>query len=1856
MSNRAVEYMKYSMLQLQHFTNELICDSKRLLTTNFPLPTFLIRSLFLLVLLLNFFSVNSQSFPVQVIPQATPPSPIYFSDYADAGTLSSPLRVQIILNDFDVANREIRLRTYFSGGGIEFQSNDLVVGAEQLFLEGGTPLVLTNLQLAPYFRFENITGISPNVYGKAIPEGAYTFCFEVFDVLTGNRLSRRSCATSVVFQNDPPFLVSPRNKTNVQETNPQNIVFQWTPRHINVSNVEYELSIVEIWDTQIDPQAAFLSSPPVFQTTTSATTYVYGPADPLFLSGKNYAWRIQAKAKQGIEEIGLFENQGYTEIYSFSYAGSCDLPIGMNHEVKGSTNANIFWEDFSTDVPEYTIRYRQKNIEGAEWFMNKTSSNQTTLWDLKAGTVYEYQIQKKCSVTGSDWSIIKQFTTFIADDEASVYDCGITPDFDISNKEPLANINIGDKFTAGDFPINVLEVSGSNGYFTGKGYVTIPYLNSIRVGVKFTNVLINTDKKLAEGTVVTIYDPSLKNIIDIDDAIDTVEDAVDATGEFFEGDNDLDEIQVNWPVSKDDIKIVDEKVVITNPNTGATKSEPLGDDMVITDSEGKTYYIDADGQVTEGGAMDSGGAVTSGNVEGVSNTGQIESLTAQGIQVTFNQEGTYGIDIMPTGNIGKLKQEYTIIKNADGDDYPLTHHAVKNGATTKIEADIDIQNSTYAASDVIFKNKQGETISSSIDGNKATLTLTGRFSFENETIYAVVPDKEDNTKQLTAGAFTLWHLSERTIKVALVSVNGASLGSIEANVSNIFKKAVANIQFGDNLNLSVDKSELGANQQLDFGESAWAAAYNDEQKMLVNKVKQLAGYKSDTYYILVFNDIEPSRSIGGFMPLQRQMGFVFGGNPDEEDKGGDKSKTLAHEIGHGIFALQHPFTEYSINEDATDWLMDYGSGDQLPHTHWAQIHDPSLKFYIFQEEEDGEIAGKIWFSPNWDPIKVEGTNLIYTGHLTDNSPDLTNLPLGTIPGFTKDGKAYEAVFENGSFSGYYYGGLNGSKFPMETILQTGIGSDDKVYLYSYGGCGGSKYYSGKFYEINANKPNSTFDGFTFEDNISCSQENVPPSSNPFDLSFCEIFNEKETIEQSWIDNAVKNLKASHLKREDVLSETYREKSNFYHLVNHGSAFDDRANILEDKLYVLKQKTGVNFYVVFQQVTHQLTSNSLDEFAQKVLESSELPNDNDNVVVIIPFIRATTGVVSTIKCMQAGFAQSINTIVPTSYFDFKIQTDLFNYIIGAYEGIEKPATITYSYILANREISLVEKTANQNVRGLPFIQSLVVYKSNNYELLRNKEKKGRELKDKKPKKDDYDSTWEYVSARHDHQKLVTEWAIDYQESLESSIAQDKTALVEASSGDRSPPENYFEAVPGKKGVLLREVYLNPNTNKDLLVSYTNLHQAKEEYLDIFVNFEYTFGGSFEAVEGKHLYEEINKHQVVFSLLDATSLVLSPIGADILPDAIGLVYAISTGHKTEAGLYTVSFAAVGIAQWGVLYVKNSKKFTVVAKLGDDGAVLSYEIKNADQVISSANEKPLFSSMADNLDDAKKDFNDALDIDFGSEMAVGIDDAIQKELGSTVNIGIDAADNIADLTNYSNISKWLNEAPNADIQTILESWDDDLLKLLEADLASKSMADDLKSLLNNVDDIDIWNNFKTNPEKAFEKAKESANWDKWSRANFFKTATKKGTDFELNLLSKMKTRSGTEYNALKKKVPDLDDRFLLSQVQFCLPELSPPCLKKGEFFIADQVWLKYDAEGEIIDMVIVDAKLRKGTSYTLGQTAAKNNVGGYLSYKPVHSKKADDLNIGLPSEITQGNEIKTKAFYKAYGDGDKTFLDIN
>ncbi|AWX44282.1 hypothetical protein HME9304_01282 [Flagellimonas maritima] len=485
------------------------------------------------VLLFNSTLCNAQSFPVSIAVRNVGASPTQLSSYADAAQANGPLLAILALNDLNITGREVQLRMSFEGGGIDFQSVPNPIGAGPFFLDGGIPLALGAPELAPYFEIANVTGISPTVYGRPLPEGSYQICLEAFDVLTGKRLSARSCTNVFLFQNRPPFLVLPANGSQVDETNPQNIVFQWTPRQLNITNVEYELSLVEIWDGTIDPQAAFLSAPPLFQATTTATSYLYGPADPILLPDRAYAWRVRAKAVDGAEGVGPFENQGHSEIFSFVHISPCEVPPNLRHEVRGSAQANILWDDPTTTVPEFTVRYRQKGA-GNAWFINRTTANWTTLWDLRAGTPYEYQLKKDCGLGESGWSTVREFTTAMETETGDLYRCGISPKIDIQNQEPLSNLSPGEQFVAGDFTVTTTQVNGGEGYYSGRGHVRIPYLGNVKLAVHFDNILLNTDRQLLQGTVVTEYDPTMRNILDTGDVVETVGELGGAIGDLWD--------------------------------------------------------------------------------------------------------------------------------------------------------------------------------------------------------------------------------------------------------------------------------------------------------------------------------------------------------------------------------------------------------------------------------------------------------------------------------------------------------------------------------------------------------------------------------------------------------------------------------------------------------------------------------------------------------------------------------------------------------------------------------------------------------------------------------------------------------------------------------------------------------------------------------------------------------------------------------------------------------------------------------------------------------------------------------------------------------------------------------------------------------------------------------------------------------------------------------------------------------------------------------------------------------------------------------------------------------------------------
>ncbi|WP_132066145.1 MULTISPECIES: fibronectin type III domain-containing protein [Aquimarina] len=478
---------------------------------------------YLLIFLVVSWNAVSQQKPVQVTSQLIPPYSLRLSEYETNTT--EKLIVNLYLTDINTFNRQVRLKLYIeNNAGLSIQSSDVVIGAPSIFLDGGISLRLSNLDLRPYFSLQNLRGVTPQQYNTPLPEGLYRFCFEVYDIKSGQQLSRKSCVAAYLLLNDPPFLNLPKRDEQVVIRDPQNIIFQWTPRHLNATNVEYEFTLSELWDNGMNPQAAFLASRPIYQTTTYATTLLYGPGETMLLPDKKYGWRVRAIVSDGITKSAVFKNDGYSEIFHFTYAGDCVDPQFIMAKGVSPVQEKITWQ--GVQHKQYIVEYRKKDVENAVWFGSERPilEEATTIYKLTPGTTYEFRVGGQCQENGPyTYSQIYEFTTQIEDGE-STYNCGITPEIKIENQNLLPELVSGDTFTAGDFPVLVHEVSGRNGNFTGMGWIKIPYLNDISVGVVFKGIAINTDYELIKGMVETTYDVTWSNVDDIGDEIEMIKE------------------------------------------------------------------------------------------------------------------------------------------------------------------------------------------------------------------------------------------------------------------------------------------------------------------------------------------------------------------------------------------------------------------------------------------------------------------------------------------------------------------------------------------------------------------------------------------------------------------------------------------------------------------------------------------------------------------------------------------------------------------------------------------------------------------------------------------------------------------------------------------------------------------------------------------------------------------------------------------------------------------------------------------------------------------------------------------------------------------------------------------------------------------------------------------------------------------------------------------------------------------------------------------------------------------------------------------------------------------------------------
>jgi TANFOR domain-containing protein len=448
-------------------------------------------------------NLEAQNYPVQATIQLTPPYSLYLEDYVGD---NNRLSLLVFLKDLNRAEYRVRFRFSMEGNGLSISTNPTYL-PPPTSLQGGIPLALSGPELAEYFNPFNLvfTGITRQEFQKTgrLPEGPYRICFQVLDYNLGVPVSNLSCNMTWLILNDPPLINLPVNNAKLRATDPQNVVFQWTPRHTGSPNAafstEYYFRMVEVWPPDRNPFDALNTGTPFFETVTLQSAIIYSLADPPLVPGRRYAFRVQARQKDGSIGRDLFKNAGYSEVFTFVYGDECKIPLNIQAESPDASRVKLTWQP-ATGHTEYIVQYKESGTSMA-WREEQTFLTTYTISSLKPGTSYDIQMEGQCGSIRSDFSdILTQVTPALT---ASSFACGSLPaSLNLDNTSSLTSLSTGEIIRSGDFEVEVTDVTGANGVFSGKGALVLPFINYIKVQVSFNNVAINTDKQVISGNIV----------------------------------------------------------------------------------------------------------------------------------------------------------------------------------------------------------------------------------------------------------------------------------------------------------------------------------------------------------------------------------------------------------------------------------------------------------------------------------------------------------------------------------------------------------------------------------------------------------------------------------------------------------------------------------------------------------------------------------------------------------------------------------------------------------------------------------------------------------------------------------------------------------------------------------------------------------------------------------------------------------------------------------------------------------------------------------------------------------------------------------------------------------------------------------------------------------------------------------------------------------------------------------------------------------------------------------------------------------------------------------------------------------
>ena len=480
---------------------------------------YLLRHSFRLLVLLLTLSLGvggqlfGQYYPVHATIQWPSPQSPHLVDYYSG----SRDRLIITLHNRDLQQPLLlaRLRLQIKSNGFLAQTRE-ELSYPQLELMAGVPTRLTATDLMPYLRPESLL-INGRLRNGQFPTGFTEISVQVVDYYSQQVLSSWHTARAYLDSKQPPMLNLPQRDEQVAYRDPLFIRFQWYPRHQGLAGTEYEFVLKELPDNGAAPQAAFAYGNEIYRTRTRHTTLNYTHLEPILLPNRRYAWQVQAIARDGVDELGLFEHGGFSEIYWFTLNENCPVPTGLKANPRYA-KVEFSWNRV-VGATGYMLACRPKTSKDIyEWSEVQSYSERMTLAQLKPGWTYEWRVGTLCTGDKPIYSAIQEVTLPKSNVDL-LRDCGKEPPRANLSPDPALDIQVGDTVTiGGDYPMVITQLQSlGDGWYSGRGTTRLSSIIELpRVALRFDRLRINVEKCQIDGLVEAIYADQPGGIADLD--------------------------------------------------------------------------------------------------------------------------------------------------------------------------------------------------------------------------------------------------------------------------------------------------------------------------------------------------------------------------------------------------------------------------------------------------------------------------------------------------------------------------------------------------------------------------------------------------------------------------------------------------------------------------------------------------------------------------------------------------------------------------------------------------------------------------------------------------------------------------------------------------------------------------------------------------------------------------------------------------------------------------------------------------------------------------------------------------------------------------------------------------------------------------------------------------------------------------------------------------------------------------------------------------------------------------------------------------------------------------------------------